>query len=268
MYNIKMAEAVVRVTRSSAKNNEKSEDINNQLNNTDDECISIGDFQVLIKNAVQEAVLEAIQPLKIEIFNLKQVIAKMTSDNNSNVNNEKVGTSKKLMSDVVKGNTIKEKKVPQEHGKVHPSPSIPPAEKIFEKVVSSPFCEKVSTQQNNNMNEEADEDGFILKKSRRKRNIVLGKKIDNDLEVAVKEIDLHVWRLSPNVVEQDVVKYIRKNKQDEVVKCERLNARGNYSSFKVSIKETSMDDLMSPEFWPQGVAVDRYFNRTNFPKLS
>lgn len=64
-----------------------------------------------------------------------------------------------------------------------------------------------------------------------------------------------------------MIKYIKKSKPECDVKCERLNARGNYSPFRVKINEAIMNELMSPEFWPKGVAIDRFFRRSNYPKV-
>lgn len=52
---------------------------------------------------------------------------------------------------------------------------------------------------------------------------------------------------------------------DLKVNCERLNARGNYSSFKLTTEETALNDMLQPEFWPSGVAVGRFLIRR--PKL-
>lgn len=163
----------------------------------------------------------------------------------------------------MKGKINSEKKLSKEKVRQNVVPSV----KEARKVATSPVPQRSSTEKSNEENVPDEQDGFTFVKSRRRRNIIFGNKIDNDLEVAVKEVDLHIWRLAPNVTEQDVVKYIKKSK-DEDVNCERLNARGNYSSFKVTIKETSMADLMSPEFWPEGVAIDRFFRRKRFPELS
>lgn len=64
----------------SLKKFKKNNDVEVNIN---EKCHSISDVQDLIKSSVLVAVLEAIDPLKTEIQNLKQIMERMTKINDS-----------------------------------------------------------------------------------------------------------------------------------------------------------------------------------------
>lgn len=44
-------------------------------------------------------------------------------------------------------------------------------------------------------------------RNRRRRKIIVGPKVDETLNVAKQEVHLHLWRLTPETKEDDVVQY-------------------------------------------------------------
>lgn len=93
------------------------------------------------------------------------------------------------------------------------------------------------------------EEAFKLVTNRRKkRNFATGTKLNTNLTAADKEIYLHVWSLNPRTTEADVTAYIESSKPGLQVQCEKLNARGNYLSFKVTVLESSGKELLEPDF--------------------
>lgn len=112
-------------------------------------------------------------------------------------------------------------------------------------------------------------DGFQVVNRRKPRKFIIGKKQDNGLLVAQKEVHLHIWRLYPSTTVDDLTNYIKKSLPNLELTCSALKARGNYASFKVTTLESAYEDLISPDFWPNGVAIDRFFVRSPpAPKLT
>lgn len=110
-----------------------------------------------------------------------------------------------------------------------------------------------------------DLDGFEVVRHRKVRKYIIGQNSDCSLRVAPREIDIHVWRLSLETSTEYITRYIHRTIPDIPLKYETLKARGNYSSFKITTVESAQESLMQPEFWPNGVAVDRFFNRRPGP---
>lgn len=73
---------------------------------------------------------------------------------------------------------------------------------------------------------------------------------------------LHVYRLDPTLKPEQIVSYLES--QDVIgSKCEQLNSKFPeiYSSFKVSVPEKYLNEVMKPEKWPENVRVNRFFER-------
>lgn len=116
-------------------------------------------------------------------------------------------------------------------------------------------------------------DGFTEVVGRRKRNLlrtnkpITGLKADTSELVASRSLAfLHVYKLDPKYTEEDLTRYLKQSFPE--VTCEKLNSRypNYYSSFKVIINEEYLTTAMSPEFWPKGVCVNRFFHKRRIPQ--
>lgn len=76
---------------------------------------------------------------------------------------------------------------------------------------------------------------------------------------AEKIAHLHVWRLDKNTSLEDMKNYVQHKFEDVPVEVEKLNAKGNYASFRVSANFSVLDKLQNPENWPKNVAINRFF---------
>lgn len=102
--------------------------------------------------------------------------------------------------------------------------------------------------------------------------------VENDSEsgfVAVtkriRKVHLHLTRVNPAVDTENITAYISRkllSKHNDAnianVEVLKLNSRypQDYSSFKVTTTSTYLQSLLEPDFWPSGVAVRKYFDRS------
>lgn len=100
----------------------------------------------------------------------------------------------------------------------------------------------------------------VKKKSSIKRKPIFGTANDTSLNAAPRLAWLHVWKVAINTEPGRIENYIRDKIPDAEICCEKLKAKGNYASFKVGIPFKYINDCMKPDFWPEGVAVDRFFH--------
>lgn len=70
---------------------------------------------------------------------------------------------------------------------------------------------------------------------------------------------LHVWRLHKDTTCEELVQFLKNSIPEAVFACEKLNAKGPYASFKVGVNRTLVKDLLVPSFWPENVAVNKFF---------
>lgn len=225
-----------------------------------------------ITECIKQAISEATKDLKKEILDLKKVIIDLK---NKTVSNESE-TENKHVNEMSVSNQNKEiNKVVAGTSKSFAKPSAD-CEEWVEKKSGKTYRDAMQGQKNNkpyekdDLNPLHDEGGeFQVVRRRRPRTVIIGNKADESLIVAEKQGYLHLWRLSPETKEDDVVNYCQRMIPNLKINCERLNARGDYSSFKLTTGETVLNDMMKPEFWPAGTAIDRFFNRRpNPPKLT
>lgn len=71
---------------------------------------------------------------------------------------------------------------------------------------------------------------------------------------------LHVWRASPETTTEDIHGYLKNKKIQNEVIVEKLISKGNYASFKVGVNFENLNQLMDPDFWPTGIAINRFFH--------
>lgn len=222
-------------------------------------------FGNIVKSAISEcidnAVSEATKELKKEIFELNKVILELKNKAEpSDVN----GKRQQKQSDVTPQKTTK-----YANG-VKTVPAKETSARTYKDALSNrddreeANVEKIQSTSNSQSRD--NEDSFqVVMNRRKKRNFATGTKLNTNLTAADKEIYLHVWRLNPKTNEADVIAYIESSKPGMQVQCEKLNARGNYSSFKVTALESTGKELLEPEFWPVGVVVDEFLNRRPRP---
>ena len=79
------------------------------------------------------------------------------------------------------------------------------------------------------------------------------------LEVEKKMFHFHVWRLKVNTTAAEVLKFLHDKCPGKIFMCEALVARGKYSSFKISTTQENQNVIESPDFWPTGAAINRFF---------
>lgn len=72
---------------------------------------------------------------------------------------------------------------------------------------------------------------------------------------------MHVTRLSPETTIAEMLEFLNQHSYD--VSIEKINSKQPevYSSFKIILASDLLDQVMSPTFWPEGVAVNRFFTR-------
>lgn len=100
------------------------------------------------------------------------------------------------------------------------------------------------------------------KAPRRKATTIEGTNANAVIKGVVKQAHLHVFRLAPETTEEQLENYLR-DKNFENVTCKKIASKhpNVYSSFKVSVLESELEKIKSPEIWPQGVCVDRFLFR-------
>ena len=60
--------------------------------------------------------------------------------------------------------------------------------------------------------------------------------------------------------------YVKKFRPSAEPSVEKILTKGEYASFKIKIFEPDFGDLMDPQFWPTGVAVNEWrFRRATPP---
>lgn len=73
-------------------------------------------------------------------------------------------------------------------------------------------------------------------------------------------VSLYVTRLSIKTKSTDIEEYLAHRFPE--IKAVEMTSRypEAYKSFKVTLNRDSLDAVMSPEVWPEGARVDRFFH--------
>lgn len=82
----------------------------------------------------------------------------------------------------------------------------------------------------------------------------------HDFKAAPRKAWIHVWNVASGTDETTLRNYMRSKIPTADVFCSKLQSKGNYSSFKVSIDYTLRDSWMQPNMWPKGIVVNRFFH--------
>lgn len=99
------------------------------------------------------------------------------------------------------------------------------------------------------------------KRKQPRRKPIVGCSTNTTLLQAVpKTAYLHVYRLSPNTTIEALEQHLQM--KIPVSSVEKLNSRQPllYSSFKVSVDHTHLEEMMNPTIWPNRAYVNRFFH--------
>lgn len=112
-----------------------------------------------------------------------------------------------------------------------------------------------------------DREGFTLVKSKRKMQLVYGKKNtdpENSLKCAKSYLDLYVGRCDLNVEEDHIKDYIKEQLNIDILSINKLNCRNPMAnSFKITVSRDIKDDILNEEFWPLGIICRRFYSNKN-----
>ena len=101
------------------------------------------------------------------------------------------------------------------------------------------------------------------KRNRANQNKVIGVGSSNAPFKAVKRyVDVYVGRLELGVDCDDITGYIKENFKVEVLNVMKLDIYSrDFNSFKVTVCMDEREKLFNADMWPQGVIVDKFYNR-------
>lgn len=107
--------------------------------------------------------------------------------------------------------------------------------------------------------------------SRRKAPVNVGRKAataDATLKSVPRESYIHVFRLDPAEIVDNVRAYVETEIGVKVAACEKLATRKAemYSSFKITVRQADEDSMLDPSNWPEGVHIRKFFQRRNVQK--
>lgn len=227
-----------------------------------------GIVKTVVNDCIGRAVSEATEELKKEILALNKVIVELKTKQDvvkcqHNKQSDSVIVSKSKTKPNTISNVSKDSSTMESSAGPTYAEALPSGTPATDGKVEEADMDLLAKDGQDN------EDAFhVVRHKRQKRNFVVGTKLNTGLGVAEKEVYLHVWRLHASTTEEDILQYIQSGQPGIKVKCERLNARANYSSFKLVTSESAYGELTDPEFWPVGVAIDRFLiRRPSFPKV-
>ena len=146
---------------------------------------------------------------------------------------------------------------PSTHKGVHSSNS--PMVAQFEGPVRGPVRRSVTP-----VVADADADGFTVVKRKRtvtKPKAVIGTKCATTLKAkAGRFTAVFVSRLDPDTTEDDMERYVRETHNLKST-CTKLQSKhDSYASFKVEVFCQNISDFYSPDKWPAGIYLRRFFN--------
>lgn len=99
------------------------------------------------------------------------------------------------------------------------------------------------------------------KRINNKNKVILGTANNLSIKGAVKQGHVHAFGFDPKVNKDEIVTYLKEN-NIEGVSCEKMQSRrpDHYSSFKISFPMENLERIKSPNLWPVGVKVNRFFH--------
>ena len=86
---------------------------------------------------------------------------------------------------------------------------------------------------------------------------------NNQFKAALRTSDVYVGRVDTEVTMEDIEKYIGDTFDLTLFDIEKLNiVSSQYNAFKITVKVNERDKLFKPECWPEGIIVNKYYNRS------
>lgn len=79
-----------------------------------------------------------------------------------------------------------------------------------------------------------------------------------------KRKSLHIWSLHPDTTVSGLTDYIRESVRDVKFEVIKLNTKNKYSSFRITVPESSIGHFLVPDIWP----VDSIINEWHWNKPS
>lgn len=101
------------------------------------------------------------------------------------------------------------------------------------------------------------------KRNDRKSNTIYGTaESDCAIKAVARYAHLHVYRLDPDLSVEQLSNYL-KTKNILNSKVEKLQSKypEQYSSFKVSVPLSCLEDIKNPNLWPKDTGINRFFYR-------
>lgn len=85
--------------------------------------------------------------------------------------------------------------------------------------------------------------------------------VQDTVEAVPKMSSLYISRIKPGTTTEQMQNFVRRNFTE--AQCELLQSRhpSFYSSFKITLYESSIGRAFVPDIWPQGALVDKFFQR-------
>jgi hypothetical protein len=135
-------------------------------------------------------------------------------------------------------------------------------------VVNKDHCDAVKTSDPHEpTSDEIGDVGFreVSRSRRKQRKIVYGnaKNLSCSFKGIAKLCHIHVWKIQPMTTSEEDIRTFLANSVSVEFDVMKLQAKGEYASFRVSILESYKEKLLSASFWPDGVAVRPFF----FPRV-
>ena len=79
---------------------------------------------------------------------------------------------------------------------------------------------------------------------------------------AIRQADLYIGNCHNDVTPDSISKYIVDETNIRIVKCESLASRNeSCRSFKVTLKISDRQRLLSPEVWPEGIICRKFYSK-------
>ena len=102
--------------------------------------------------------------------------------------------------------------------------------------------------------------GQINNRDRRENVVGTAPQANNGFGGTVKTLDIYVGGCLPTTTPQLIKEHCEEIFNLNFIECEPIDTRNKYcKAFKVSVHATHRNELLKPEFWPQGVIVNKYF---------
>lgn len=83
----------------------------------------------------------------------------------------------------------------------------------------------------------------------------------NAIETVPKKLSLHVSRIKPGTTEKQMEAFVQQFFPEAM--CELLDSRypQQYTSFKVTLYSKNMEAALTPQKWPRGALVNKFFRK-------